>query len=551
MKKQITYSLLIILLIAPLFLFSCASAKITGSNPVQRAASAARLLNQGNISDSYIKQFNKEMDQALSDINSKLYRIETDPEAYESVADSIQDWIILYDEIYILQKTYPSGLLGKKQAAYFDFRDFRPLKEEANKRSAELHYKKALSIISSSDSPSSLITALDHLKKAKTYSSHIDSEINSLGASASYAAALKLSESNKAADLKLAYSLFIDTALWIPGYKDAADQAKAIRKKTALAIITDGDKEAQKNTYPGIRQGYKLYKEAAEYDETAAAPKIKKGEELLTIRVGVLYSGGQKNYPDAAVLKKLIADKVLANQDGPMFAETTFLHSPASDSLFQLLMNSMSAITGTQGSNQNIYKDFDILLVPSENFNKVVENIGTPNRTQEKITKYFCQMRTIQAGKQDYIEIKEVSQNEYENQLQDLITDTRQVLLTYWEETGLIITDTQIVELQIDNSYDIFDLRDKTSFPLGKLERNSQKTVHTFIKTTFSGSELMRPKGLRNDDFYVSGRYKQYNLKINELDNPYQIIGLSSNTLNANGLQLCQQIGKLTYKPKS
>lgn len=551
MKKHTRNPVLIIMLITLLLMFSCVSSKIRGANAVQRAASAAKLLNDGNVSDAYIKQYNKEMEPALADINAKLYRIETDPEAYETVADSIQDWIVLYDEIYILLKTYPSGLIGKKQAAYFEYRDFRPLKTEASRLACESQYKKALSIISSSDTPSSMITALDHLKKAKSYSSHLDAEINSLGAGTSYAAALKLSESSMAEDLKLAYDLFVDTGSWIPSYKDAGEQAKSIRKKTALAIIREGDKELQKNTYTGIRQAYKLYKEASVYDEISPSNKIIEAEDLLTIRIGVIYSGRQTSYPDAAALKQLIADKILANSDGPMFAETSFIHAPASESLFQFFMNSMSSFINASDSVQNIYNDFDIILMPSENFNKVVEKINTPERNQEQVTKYFCQMRTIQEGKPDYVEIKEVSKNEYENQLQDLITETIKVTLTYWEETGLIITDTQTVELYVDNSYDIFDIRNKSSLFVTKLERKSEKTYHTFTKMTFSGSELMRPKNLTNDDFYVSGRYKAYNLTLNELENPYQIIGLQFNNLNDNGIQLCRQIEKLVYKPKS
>lgn len=541
--RKTTY--IMITTITTLLLFSCVSAQIHGNNQIQRATSAARLLTSGKISDAYIKQFNKEMDKALSEIDTTLYRIETDPEAYETVADSIQDWITLYDEIYILERTYPAGLTGKKRIAYFEFKDFRPLKEKAEKLAAESQYNKALEIINTAQSASQKIRALDHLTKAKSYSSHLNTEINELGASISYEAADELSQSYNSGDLKQAHQLYLDTKIWLPDYLDAQKKAQDLLPKIARALISDGDEQVKKSSYSSLRKAYAIYNEASSYDYMLSENKIADTKKKLTIKIGILFSGRHSEFPNSNTIKEALAHRIEKNNNGPMFAETAFVYVPSSEYIFEFFINSLTSLF-TDFSNNSLntmYNDFDIIVMPGENFNKVIEKIESPIRSEEPIVKYYRLIETEQNGTQKI----EVSKKEYENQLQNSETEASNG--SYLTETGLLIHDTQQVELSVDYSYDVYDIRNNNTF-LTKLERKTDPTVYTFTKTSFSGPSFMKPVDMKSDDFYVSGKYKQLNLFINGFDNPYQIIDISYTSLDQNGQKLCDGIEKLVYKAK-
>ncbi len=530
---------------------SCVSLKIKGSNPVQRAQSAARLLVEGNVSDAYIKQYNKEMSLALTDIEDKLIRIETNPEAYEAIADNIRDWINLYDEIYVLEKNYPQGLFGKKQSTYFEYIDYRPLQEKAAKLACESQFQKAQDLLSRSYSFSDKILVLDHLKKAKSYSSHLDEEINPIGAQINYEEAERLFTSTSSLDLKESMTLYTASSLWISNYKDSNSKALEAKEKASKAMIIEGDAEIRKQNYAAFRKAYALFQEAKDFGNTDADNRVAKTETLLTVKLGILYSGKDSYYSDEQIVKSAISREIEKNSRGPMFVETSFVYMPSSTSIFELFMNTFTAVLDvlTTGTTDLSLQNYDIVAYPGEAFNSVRENIAKPVREIEIIEKYFSETRIKEPGKQDQVTVKEVTEFEYKNPRPSEKGDTQEILIKYWIETGKVTKDIQVVELWRDNSYELYDVRNSRRDYLGKLERVTDKITYEFIKSAYSGSDAARPKILSMDDFYSPGSYREFGLKVPEFQNPYQIVSASGYSLNAAGKIICNKIEQMEYRP--
>jgi len=551
LKKNKIQNLILIFSAVFILFSSCVSLKIRGKNPVQRAQSAAGLLIEGKVTDAYIKQYNKEMDKALADIDNKLIRIETDPEAYEAVADSVQDWINLYDEIYILEKNYPQGLYGKKQSAFFEYIDYRPLKEKAAILACESQFQKAKDLLARSFSFSDKTLVLEHLQKAKSYSSHLNDEINVMGAQINYDEAERLFTFTDSSSLKTSWRLYEAATQWIPDYKSANSKAVEAKNKAARAMASEGNAELKNQNYSAFRKAYSLFNESKSLGYTEADAGIKQAAKLLTVKLGIVYSGRESYYPNEQAVKASLSDETAKNSRGPMFVETDFIYMPSSSSVFELFINTFSAVVNAiaSGSTGLPLQNYDIVAYPGENFNKVMEKIAKPYREVELIEKYFCETRIKKPGQQDQVSIKEVSDFEYNNPRPSEKNGDNEIVISYWTETGKVIKDIQVIELWRDYSYDLFDVRKNRRVYLGKLERSSDKEVHKFVKSSYTGSEAVRPKVLNMDEFYTAERYHEFGLKINEISNPYEIISTTPYSLNEAGKTICNEIGRLEYLP--
>ena len=542
----------ILFISAVLILFSsCVSLKIKGKTPAQRAQSAAKLLIDGKTTDAYIKQYNKEMDKALEDIDNKLIKIETNPEAYEAVADSVQDWIDLYDEIYILENYYPQGLHGKKHSAFFVYIDYRPLKEKAAILACESQFNKAKDLLARSYSFSDKTLVLEHLQKAKSYSSHLNDEINPMGAQINYEEAQRLFTSVHSSDLKKSWLLFEAASQWNPDYNNSTAKALEAKKKAARAMAAEGDEEIKKQNYSAFRKAYSLFKESKTLGYAEAETGFKQAAKLLTVKLGIIYSGRESYYPNEQSVKSSLSQEAAKNSRGPMFLETDFIYMPSSSSVFEIFINTFSAVINaiTSGSTGLSLQNYDLLAYPGENFNKVMEKIAKPVREVEIIEKYYCETRIKKPGQQDQVVIKEISGFEYKNPRPSEKNGEDEIILSYWAETGKIIKDIQVIEVWKDYSYELYDVRKNRRVYLGKLERSSDKTVYKFVKSSYTGSEAVRPKVLQMDDFYAAERFHEFGLKVNEVSNPYEIISTTSYTLNEAGKIICNEIGRLEYLP--
>ena len=80
--------------------------QVRGNNPVERALSAANLLLDGKVSDSYIKVYKAEMSKAEIFITDMLSRAEADPLVYADIADGVGEWLMLYSRVELLKKRY-------------------------------------------------------------------------------------------------------------------------------------------------------------------------------------------------------------------------------------------------------------------------------------------------------------------------------------------------------------------------------------------------------------------------------------------------------------
>ena len=76
---------------------ACATLLVEGSNPVQRADSAAQLLLDGSTGDTYIKAYKTETEKAEQYIADMLKKAEADESLYADIADNVDDWIAFYE----------------------------------------------------------------------------------------------------------------------------------------------------------------------------------------------------------------------------------------------------------------------------------------------------------------------------------------------------------------------------------------------------------------------------------------------------------------------
>lgn len=546
-KNSIIFMSLFALL---LLLSSCASSKIRGANPVQRAYSAAHLLNTGSIGNSYIKQFNIEMEKAEIDIQGKVSKVAINPEAYEKIADAINDWIQLYDEIALLQSRYPQGLFGKKHSAFFTYIDYRPLKEKANLYTAENYFNKAKDIAEKPHEINDAILALDYLHKSLTYSDHLLKETKEIGASLSYKTAQALNEIKTSENLKKAYSYFLEADKWIFDYKDAKIRAFALQPEIAELLIKDGNALLVFEDYVRLRKAFLIYEEAYSYAPAIAEKKLKETKDKLSITVALVFSGPNASFINNAKIRNEIETYIANSNEGPLFAEIDFIHTPYTQANYASFLSSIVAALKTQSlALKKNYKTYDLLLLPGPNFNTVVERIENPKKETENLAKYYRQTITRKENTSE-TKVIEVSRNEFTKPKTNYIDNDVSYEFSYWKEEGIITRYTQKVSLFMDYSFELYDIRNNFVTFLQSFDRTGEALELEFIQESYLGANTIQPEKLRNDTFYQAGQHIWYSYKIPTLINPYQIIDSTYDYLNENGKKLTRQIQRLNYMPR-
>jgi hypothetical protein len=548
MKK--IYSVFSIFLLILISLSSCASSKIRGANPVQRAHSAAQLLLQGSTADAYIKQFNIEMDKAKADINEKTARVNLNPESYEVVADSIDDWLQLYELIAILESRYPNGLYGKKQSAFFSYVDYKPLKETANQYTAEKYFKQARAIAERPHSLNETISAVEYLHKSLNYSNHLLEETQTLGASLSYEAALKFYETKTSDSLKNAHAYFLEAESWIAHYADARERANNMLPEIATILISEADSLLGIEDYSRLRKAYLIYEEAFAYYPSLAEEKLKKTKEKLTITVALIFSGANPRFIHDDEIRDALENNFANTTEGPKFVHIDFIYTPYATTNHASFLSSIISSLGSQSTNlKKNYSSYDLVLIPGPKFNTAIESIENPVKEIENIATYYRQT-TISEDGDKQIFVSEVSKNEYTNPKSNYTDGNKSYQFIYWKEEGTITRYVQKVSLFMDYSYELYDIRNNFVDYMLSFDRNGDKLDLEFVQESYVGPANLQPEKLRNDAFYMPGQNIWYAYKIPTLINPYQIIDTSYNQINENGRKLFRQIRLLSYKAK-
>ena len=475
---------------------SCASMQVRGNNPVERALSAANLLLDGKVSDSYIKVYKTEMSKAEIFITDMLSRAEADPLVYADIADGVEDWIMLYGRVELLKKRYGPELIGKKEGVRFDTVNYDYLQNEAPKKAAEALYAKALTIIHSSGGThsafsDSALNALPYLRRAKKYSGHLDAEINNLGAELCYAAAENFAASDNPALLVKASEYYAEASSWLTDYKDSRQKSAAVKEKAASIYLADGKAKAGLQNYTAFREAKKAFIQAEKIISGSAGFELADINKKLTIKAAVVFTGLNSRYPDEQRVRRALEDAVASSTMGPDNLEICFIRE-----------------TGRLGLLFADFDDIDLVLIGADDFGKIKEIYG-PVET----------LKTV------------VSKTENN--------------IVY---TGTITEQRQKVTLFFQNNTVLYDMRSPRKKTLEVFEEESHKTSKVFSLRIYQGDAQAQPAGFDPGTLYVPGAYNRFFPNFTSQNDDWVPISQSFGTLNETGKKLCWIIANLQYE---
>gem|GEM_PF-383781 len=487
--------ILYVLISIPLF-FSCASMQVRGNNPVERALSAANLLLDGKVSDSYIKVYKTEMSKAEIFIADILSRAEAEPLVYADIADGVGEWLMLYSRVELLKKRYGPELIGKKEGVRFDTVNYDYLQNEAPKKAAEALYEKAIAIIRSSGGThsafsDSALNALPYLRRAKKYSSHSNAEINNLGAELCYAAAENFAASDNPALLVKASEYYAEASSWLTDYKDSRQKSAAVKEKAAAVYLADGRAKAGLQNYTAFREAKKAFIQAEKIIPRCAAPELADINKKLTIKVAVVFTGLNSRYPDEQRVRRALEDAVASSAMGPDNLEICFIRE-----------------TGRLGLFFADFDDIDLVLIGADDFGKIKELYG-PVET----------LKTV------------VSKTENN--------------IVY---TGTITEQRQKVTVFFQNNTVLYDMRSPRKKTLEVFEEESHKTSKVFSLRIYQGDAQAQPAGFDPGALYVPGAYNRFFPNFTSQNDDWVPISQSFGTLNETGKKLCWIIANLQYE---
>lgn len=471
--------------------FACASMYVRGRDPVQRAVSAAELLINGNTSSAYMKVYRKEVWRAETYIHAMLDRAERDNIYYADIADNISDWIALSNRISTLQKIYPDGLSTKNDILIFEFTDYTPLREKAHYNATEALYNKAVLIFNAQYNQKNLKEALNCLKRTKSYSSHLQNEVNNLGAKIAYSIAEELSISNNPENLVEASSYYVIVNSWVQGYNNCLQKAQTVKEKAVSIYIEKGDYNLGLKNYTSFRYAKAEYLNAAKIINGIASERINRIEKLLTVNLLIVFPENNyyySLYDEENKIRKAINSKLSTLNKGPdtvnvkLIKGDWFIDTRNADLLF---------------------------LNNNRDGNIVEEKFGQVNSTKKDVSKLIDGIR-------------------YD---------------------GLVVENSQEVSVIKKNSFTFYDLRHWNRREISTFKNDVAKSSRIFTERHYIGHPYAKPDKFDSGFFYKKGEYKMY---FPELDKTTSSDGILTNYggLNKTGEALVDAIANLQYIEK-
>lgn len=458
---------------------------------MQRAVSAAELIIDGNTSDGYIKVYKTEIAKADLHITDMIQKAERNTLYYADIADSIEDWLLLYKRVITLQKMYPTGLSGKKEFVVFEAVDYTDFKDEVYIKAAEALYNEAVRLTQmSGNDPKKAQKALNCLKRAKKYSHHLDTEIHTLGAQIAYNTAESLLYTNKPDNLLQASEYYMIAHSWVPGYQNSFEKAQIAKEKAAYFYFEEGTYNLQLKDYSAFRHAKASYQKAEKIIPGIALQELAEVNRLLTIKLAIVLTETTHSYEDR--IKRAINEELASAKSGPAIIDIHFIRQN-NRSLFDFMD----------------IRNADLVFLPADTYGKVKETYGPVTTAHKNISK------TING-------------------------------ILY---TGVITEQSQVVSIYTQNDFVLYDLRFWRKKELCYFTNETNKISKNFTARYYTGNPEARPENFNSGFLYESGQYNKFFPELLHTNNTDALI-TSYGSLTAIGKELCNEIKNLTYVEK-
>lgn len=485
------FFLFVIICVFGVLFASCASMYVRGSNPVQRAVSAAELIIDGNTSDDYIKVYKTESAKAESYIIDMIGKAERDTIYYADIADTIEDWLLFHKRVMTLQKTYPNGLSGKKAFVVFEAVDYSGFKDEVYIKATEALYNEAAQLAQMpGNDPKKAEKALNSLKRAKKYSHHLDNEIQSLGAQIAYNTAESLSYTNKPDNLLKASEYYLFAHSWIPDYRNSLEKAQIAKEKAAYFYFEEGNYNLQLKDYSAFRHAKLSYQRAEKIIPGIALKELAEVNRLLTIKLAVVVTENTHIYEDR--IKRAINEELASAQSGPAIIDIHFIRQSG-----HYIFDFMDI------------RNADLVFLPTDTYGSVKEIYGPVTTSHKNISK------TVNG-------------------------------ILY---TGVITEQSQVVSVYVQNDFVLYDIRSWRKKELCYFTNETNKISKNFTVRYYSGNPEAKPGNFNPGFLYEAGQYKKFFPELFQANNYTQLI-TSYGSLTAIGKELCNEIKNLNYVEK-
>lgn len=470
---------------------SCVSLLVEGSDPIQRADSAAQLLLDGSTGDAYIKAYKTENEKAEQHIAALLKSAEADDLVYADIADNVDKWIGFYEKVGALSKRYPNGVIGKNETVFFKTIDYRELKEKSAQKACTALFRKAEREHQAAPGDSEkLPRILAMLKRARNYSHKEDERLCPFAAQLCFASAEADCQSDNPKILVRAADYYMQADSWLSGYKNAVKKADVLKQKVVDLYVQDANAKMNLKNYPAFRQAKQLYLQARHIAPNAASAELSDVNKKLSIRLYIVYGGMNSKYPDEAGIKKAVQETVQNTLMGPDTVDVYFKHENESGSLFFAEKT-----------------EADLVFAPSASFGTVWEVNGPINLSSTNVSK------TVDG-------------------------------VTY---TGTINESSQKVTVFFQNDFVLYDVRSGTKKELNVFRQEGHKTSKVFTSRSYEGDERARPADFDAGALYVPGQYALFFPGFKAKNEDYAALTQTFGTLNETGKQLCWIISNLQY----
>ncbi|HZK19850.1 MAG TPA: hypothetical protein VFC68_03900 [Treponemataceae bacterium] len=483
------FLLLVAIVFTTLFITSCASSQVKGNTPIERAISVTRLIINGKTKDSYIEIYLNEIAQVNSLINLSIEQARRNPGSYLQIADEVDSWIALNNNLKVLVDRYPHGLDGKKLHAHFSYTDYNALRIHAKNYASDVYFEKALALYNNETiTPIARKPAISYFEKAAEYSDKHYETIKPLIADLCYSIALEQSTSDDISTLKDAHALFTQADSWLPGYKDTLHHINKLNTKLARAYISRGDMFYSQKNYTAFRSALDNYTIAENYVGGSASKKIEVTKKALTLKVAYYFSGDDYVYPDATHIINLLQKKLDENPRGPAYLEMDFVHE-----------------LNMQFAN---YHGYDLVVLPCNNYGKVLEIIGEPYSSEKIVT------------------------NTIENTVY----------------SGSVVSKKQTVSVYKLAHYTLYDMRNNGRRPVKTWKWKQNEQIKTFEYHQFFGAPQAKPADFDPGTMYSEGQYALYFPELVYNKASYQLFTANFSRLGEYAQDFAVFLGTISYR---
>ena len=237
------------------------------------------------IRNRRFRKFDEAYSKALKDMQQIEQEAASTQFGYENLIEYIPNWIKLND---LLRKFDSESISNKGETITFRLKDYRKILEEAKTEAARDRYEAGKEIIANNSDYRRMKNATSHFEKASSYSSEFNDKIDKQRGIMFYKAGLQYGQSDDIANLEQAREFFEKAKDLNPDYKDVEAETEKLKPRGAGLLYDIAQAKEKEPSFQAQIEAAKLYERIGKdwvKDYKDAAEKAKAARKRGTVDI--------------------------------------------------------------------------------------------------------------------------------------------------------------------------------------------------------------------------------------------------------------------------